>query len=161
MPEVKETYVTEEGKKKLEEELEQLISVKRGEIAQRLKEAIAMGDLSENSEYDDAKNEQSRVEGRIKELEQQIRTAKVIKTKKRGKKTRVEIGCTVTLVDMADDSEQEFMIVGSTETDPFSGKISDESPVGSAVMGARQGDEVEVETPSGVVKYMVKNIKVV
>ena len=118
-----------------------------------------MGDLSENSEYDDAKNQQSFVEGRIKELEQQIRTAEVISSKKRGKKSRVDLGVTVVIQDMSDETEETVTIVGSTESDPFEGKISNESPVGRALMGAKAGDIVESDSPVGVIKYKVVKIK--
>ena len=155
----KRVVLTEEGLKKLEEKLEYLKSVRRLEVADRLKAAIALGDLSENSEYDDAKNQQSFVEGRIKELEQQIRTAEIIDSGKKGRKSRVDVGMTVTIEALEDHVEETVKIVGSTESDPFEGKISNESPVGRALMGAKAGDIVEAEAPSGVVKYKVIKIK--
>ena len=159
MAELQHTLVTKEGLEKLQKELDELRTKTRGEVAQRMKEAIAMGDLSENSEYDDAKNQQSFVEGRIKELEQQIRTAEIIDSGKKGRKSRVDVGMTVTIEALEDHVEETVKIVGSTESDPFEGKISNESPVGRALMGAKAGDIVEAEAPSGVVKYKVIKIK--
>lgn len=159
MAELQRTLVTKEGLEKLEKELDELRTKTRAEVAQRLKEAIAMGDLSENSEYDNAKNQQSFVEGRIKELEQQIRTAEVIDSKKRGRKSRVDLGATVVIQDMSDEAEETVTIVGSTESDPFEGKISNESPVGRALMGSKVGDIVESDSPVGVIKYKVVKIK--
>lgn len=160
MAELQHTLVTKEGLEKLQRELEELRTKTRGEVAQRLKEAIAMGDLSENSEYDDAKNQQSFVEGRIKELEQQIRTAEIIDSSKKRRKNRVDVGMTVIIEDLEDHTEESVQIVGSTESDPFEGKISNESPVGRALMGAKAGDIVEAEAPTGVVKYKIIKIKV-
>ncbi len=159
MAELQHTLVTKEGLEKLQKELDELRTKTRGEVAQRLKEAIAMGDLSENSEYDDAKNQQSFVEGRIKELEQQIRTAEIIDSGIKGRKSRVDVGMKVTIEALEDNVEETVKIVGSTESDPFEGKISNESPVGRALMGAKAGDIVEAEAPSGVVKYKVIKIK--
>ena len=155
----KQIMLTEEGLKKLEAELEVLKGEKRTEIAEKIKVARSYGDLSENSEYDDAKNQQSFVEGRIKELEQQIRTAEIIDSGKKGRKSRVDVGMTVTIEALEDHVEETVKIVGSTESDPFEGKISNESPVGRALMGAKAGDIVEAEAPSGVVKYKVIKIK--
>lgn len=159
MAELQRTLVTKEGLEKLQKELDELRTKTRGEVAQRLKEAIAMGDLSENSEYDDAKNQQSFVEGRIKELEQQIRTAEIIESNKKGRKNRVNLGMTITIEDLSDGSNEVVTIVGSTESDPFEGRISNESPVGRALMGAKTGDVVEAETPTGVMKYKIVKIK--
>lgn len=151
-----QTLVTREGLKKLKEELENLKTVRRQEVANRLKEAISYGDLSENSEYEEAKNEQAFVEGRILELEQKIKNAKIISEKKtdmrRGKE--IEIGATVTVCEKADgELEQKFTIVGSTEADPLEHKISNESPLGKALLGKHKGDIAEVESPSGKSKY--------
>lgn len=159
MSEMQPTLVTKEGLEKLKKELEVLQTKTRAEVAQRLKEAIAMGDLSENSEYDDAKNQQSTIEGRIKELEQQIRTAKIIDGTGK-KKNRVDLGSKVTIMDMSDKSEQVVTIVGRTESDPFEGKISNESPVGRALMGAKAGNIVEAESPVGVLKYKIVKIEI-
>ena len=156
MAEMQRTLVTREGLEKMQKELDELRSVKRAEVAQRLKEAIAMGDLSENSEYDEAKNAQAFLEGRIQELEQQIRTAQVIgKTKK----NRVDVGSTVLIEDMEEHEVEEVTIVGSTESNPFEGRISNESPVGRALVGAKAGDIVEADAPNGVLKYKVIEIK--
>ena len=133
MSEVQPTLVTKEGLEKLKKELEILQTQTRAEVAQRLKEAIAMGDLSENSEYDDAKNQQSTIEGRIKELEQQIRTAQIIDGANK-RKNRVDLGSTVTIMDLNKKTEQKVTIVGRTESDPFEGKISNESPVGLSLI---------------------------
>ncbi len=151
----KETILTAEGLKKLEDELENLRSVRRHEVAERIKVAIGYGDISENSEYDDAKNEQSFVEGRILELEAQIRTAVVIQTTK---SNHVAMASTVRIRDEKTNEEETVTIVGSTEADPFEGKISNDSPVGRALLGTKAGDEVEVDTPAGVIKYKVLEI---
>lgn len=158
----KETILTAEGLVKLEAELEELRTVKRLENEERLKEAISHGDLSENSEYDSAKDEQARIEGRILELEQMVKTAKVIdNTKKR--KTKVELGATVFIEDMApefeEDREQSYTIIGTAEADPFSGRISNESPIGMAIMGKKVGTVVTVRTPLGDHQYKILKIK--
>lgn len=156
MAEMQRTLVTREGLEKMKKELDELRSTKRTEIAQRLKAAIAMGDLSENSEYDEAKNAQAFLEGRILQLEQQIRTAQVIET---ATKDRVDVGSTVVIEDMEEHLKEKVTIVGSTESNPFEGRISNESPVGRALMGAKAGDTVEAETPNGVLKYKVISIE--
>lgn len=156
MAEMQRTLVTREGLEKMKKELDELRSTKRTEIAQRLKAAIAMGDLSENSEYDEAKNAQAFLEGRILQLEQQIRTAQVIETVT---KDRVDVGSTVVIEDMEEHLKEKVTIVGSTESNPFEGRISNKSPVGRALMGAKAGDTVEAETPNGVLKYKVISIE--
>ena len=156
MAEVQRTLVTKEGLEKMKKELDELRSTKRAEIAQRLKAAIAMGDLSENSEYDEAKNTQAFLEGRILQLEQQIRTAQVIEKAAKG---RVDVGSTVLIEDMEEHLQEKVTIVGSTESNPFEGRISNESPVGRALMGAKAGDIVEAEAPNGVLKYKVISIE--
>ena len=156
MAEVQRTLVTKEGLEKMKKELDELRSTKRAEIAQRLKAAIAMGDLSENSEYDEAKNAQAFLEGRILQLEQQIRTAQVIE---KVAKDRVDVGSTVLIEDMEEHLQEKVTIVGSTESNPFEGRISNESPVGRALMGAKAGDTVEAEAPNGVLKYKVISIE--
>lgn len=156
MAEMQRTLVTREGLEKMKKELDELRSTKRAEIAQRLKAAIAMGDLSENSEYDEAKNAQAFLEGRILQLEQQIRTAQVIE---KSAKDRVDVGSTVVIEDMEEHLQEKVTIVGSTESNPFEGRISNESPVGRALMGAKAGDTVEAETPNGVLKYKVISIE--
>lgn len=156
MAEMQRTLVTREGLEKMQKELDELRSTKRAEIAQRLKAAIAMGDLSENSEYDEAKNAQAFLEGRILQLEQQIRTAQVIE---KVAKDRVDVGSTVLIEDMEEHLQEKVTIVGSTESNPFEGRISNESPVGRALMGAKAGDTVEAEAPNGVLKYGVISIE--
>ena len=156
MAEMQRTLVTREGLEKMQKELDELRSTKRAEIAQRLKAAIAMGDLSENSEYDEAKNAQAFLEGRIVQLEQQIRTAQVIE---KVAKDRVDVGSTVLIEDMEEHLQEKVTIVGSTESNPFEGRISNESPVGRALMGAKAGDTVEAEAPNGVLKYKVISIE--
>mgnify|MGYP003246468993 FL=1 len=156
MAEMQRTLVTREGLEKMQKELDELRSTKRAEIAQRLKAAIAMGDLSENSEYDEAKNAQAFLEGRILQLEQQIRTAQVIE---KVAKDRVDVGSTVLIEDMEEHLQEKVTIVGSTESNPFEGRISNESPVGCALMGAKAGDTVEAEAPNGVLKYKVISIE--
>ena len=156
MAEMQRTLVTREGLEKMQKELDELRSTKRAEIAQRLKAAIAMGDLSENSEYDEAKNAQAFLEGRNLQLEQQIRTAQVIE---KVAKDRVDVGSTVLIEDMEEHLQEKVTIVGSTESNPFEGRISNESPVGRALMGAKAGDTVEAEAPNGVLKYKVISIE--
>lgn len=156
MAEMQRTLVTREGFEKMQKELDELRSTKRAEIAQRLKAAIAMGDLSENSEYDEAKNAQAFLEGRILQLEQQIRTAQVIE---KVAKDRVDVGSTVLIEDMEEHLQEKVTIVGSTESNPFEGRISNESPVGRALMGAKAGDTVEAVAPNGVLKYKVISIE--
>ena len=155
--------LTEDGYKKLVEKLNYLKSVKRIEIAERLKAAIALGDLSENSEYDDAKNEQAFLEGEIAELEQKIRNSDIIKNDGTNKDI-VQMGNTVVIKDLEfgdveEDEEMEFKIVGSTEADPDENKISNESPVGAAIIGQQVGSTVEVNAPAGVLKYQIVEIK--
>ena len=149
------TLITKEGLEKMQKELEDLRTTKRAEVAQRLKEAIAMGDLSENSEYDEAKNAQAFLEGRIVQLEQQIRTAQIIV---KGKKNRIDVGSTVTIEDMEEYVKETVTIVGSAESNPFEGRISNESPVGRALVGAKAGDIVEADAPNSVIKYKVISI---
>lgn len=152
-----ETLVTKEGLKKLKEELEHLKNVRRKEVAQRLKEAISYGDLSENSEYEEAKNEQAFVEGRVIELERKIKNAKII-TEKEGKVKDVNIGSSVTVRNTDDDEEETYTIVGATEADPFDFKISNESPIGKALLTHVKGDTVKVQTPSGLVEYEILKV---
>ncbi|MFR6243774.1 MAG: transcription elongation factor GreA [Veillonella sp.] len=153
MAEVKETLLTAEGLKKLEEELAHYKSVRRIEVAQRIKTAIEYGDISENSEYDDAKNEQAFIEGHIIELENKINTAKIIDEKTR--KNVVSVGSKVKLLDEEFNEELDYVIVGSSEVDPFNNRISNESPVGSAILGKKKGATVEVNTPDGVATFKI------
>jgi len=152
----KETIVTTEGLKQLEKELENLKTVKRREVAERIKQAIEFGDISENSEYEDAKNEQAFIEGRISTLNQMISHAKVIAESSR--KDIVSLGSTVLIKDLEFDEELKYTIVGSVEADPDANKISNESPVGSAILGKTKGDVVEVSVPAGKVRYEILEI---
>ena len=153
----KETILTLEGLNQLEKELENLKTVKRREVAQRIKQAIEFGDISENSEYEDAKNEQAFIEGRIIMLEKMLRNAKVIEDDNLGKEA-VSLGSTVLLKDLEFGDEVKYTIVGSVEADPAANKISNESPVGKAILQHKKGDVVEVEVPAGVIKYKILDI---
>lgn len=146
--------VTKEGLKSLQDELENLSTVRRRQVAERLKEAISYGDLSENSEYEEAKNEQAFVEGRIIELEEMIKSAKVVDATGHSKQV-VEIGTKVKIRDVKKKTDLDLMLVGSTESDPFAGKISNEAPLGSALIGAKVGDTVTVTMPSGKTDYEI------
>lgn len=152
-----QTLLTREGLKKIKEELDHLKSVQRKEVAQRLKEAISYGDLSENSEYEEAKNEQAFLEGRILDLERKIKNVKIIterRSEKRGKE--ITIGSTVTLRNRTKQSEEEsYTIVGATEADPFDSKISNESPIGRALLSHCTGETVHIETPAGAMRYEI------
>ena len=154
----KKVMLTEEGYNKLVDKVNYLKSVRRIEIAERLKAAIALGDLSENSEYDDAKNEQAFLEGEIQELEAKIRNSDIIKA---GAGDIAQMGSKVTVVDkeFEEDGPSTFMIVGSTEADPDEGKIPNESPLGQALLGHKVGAIVDVHAPAGVIKYEIREIK--
>lgn len=154
----KEIILTPEGLKKLEEELEILKSVKRREVAERIKVAIGYGDISENSEYDDAKNEQAFVEGRIITLEKMLRNARIINNDEVDLNA-VSVGSIVTLKDMEFGDLVEYTIVGTAESDPFQNKISNESPVGKAILGKQKGSTVEVNVPVGTIQYEIVDIK--
>jgi transcription elongation factor GreA len=154
----KEVILTVEGLKKLEDELETLKTVRRREVAGRIKQAIEFGDISENSEYDDAKNEQAFIEGRIITLEKMLRNARVIDDSNEGREV-VALGTTVVLKDKDFGEEEEYAIVGSAEADPGTNKISNESPVGKAVLGQAKGTIVEVNVPAGVLHYEIIDIK--
>ncbi len=154
----KEVVLTQDGLKKLEEELSHLKSVKRREVASRIKTAISFGDLSENSEYEDAKNEQAFIEGRIITLEKMLRNARLIGDEDVSKGI-VGFGSTVVLKDLDEDESLEFTIVGSAESDPSNHKISNESPVGKAIFGASAGKIIEVKVPAGTIRYQVVEIK--
>lgn len=155
----KATLVTKEGLDKLREELEYLRGVKRKEVAERIKEAISYGDLSENSEYEEAKNEQAFLEGRILELEDKVKNAKIITEHHKTTKT-VQLGSTVHLTNLTKkrDEAEIYTIVGSTETDPFAGKISNESPVGNALLDKQKGDRIKVVAPAGAIEYQIVRI---
>lgn len=154
----KEVLLTPEGLQKLEEELEHLKSVKRREVAERIKLAISYGDISENSEYEDAKNEQAFIEGRIMTLEKMLRNARIIQDNDVNTDV-VSIGSTVRLRDIEFDEEVEYTIVGSAEADPASNKISNESPVGRALLGKAIGSVVEVAVPAGTIQFKILSIK--
>lgn len=152
-----EVILTPEGLRRLEEELDNLKTVKRREVAERIKQAIEFGDISENSEYEDAKNEQAFIEGRILTLEKKLRNARVLDESEVATDV-VSLGSRVLLKDIDSGDELEFIIVSSMEADPIASKISNESPVGKAIIGAKTGDIVEVEVPAGIVKYQVLKI---
>lgn len=153
----KEVILTYEGLKKLEAELEEYKTVRRREVAERIKQALAFGDLSENSEYDEAKNEQAFIEGRIATIENMLRKAKVIDDEDINTDA-VSVGAKVTVKDLEFDDEVEYTIVGSTEADPMEMKISNESPVGKALIGHKVGDVVDVAVPDGIIQYEIINI---
>ena len=153
-----QVMLTEEGYEKLENELEYLETEKRREVAKRIKVAREFGDISENSEYDDAKNEQAFVEGRIQEIKNMINNAHVVKDEDVTDK-KVNLGTTVMLHDLDSDEKISYTLVGSAEADPLNYKISNESPIGKAILGHVIGDEVTVETPGGEVDYEIIKIK--
>ena len=152
-----ETLLTYEGLKKLEEELEYLKTQKRREIAERIKVALGFGDLSENSEYDEAKNEQAQVEMRIVELENKLRNVKIIDEDDIETKT-VQVGNIVQVLDVEYDEKVEYKIVGSAEADISENKISNESPIGKALLGRKKNDVVDVETPGGMLQFKILKI---
>lgn len=157
MSEEQEVLLTAEGLKKLEDELENLKTVRRREVAARIKQAIDFGDLSENSEYDDAKNEQAFIEGRIVELSNKLAHAKIIE--EGGGNKKAIMGSTVVLEDLELKEKMTYTIVGSMEADPMVNKISNESPVGSAILGKAVGAVVDVQAPAGILKYKITDIK--
>ncbi|MCI2147374.1 MAG: transcription elongation factor GreA [Clostridiales bacterium] len=154
-----EVILTQEGFDKLEEERDMLVSVRRKEVSERLKEAISYGDLSENAEYDAAKNEQAELEERIAKLEQMIRNARVISDDEVSGDV-VNVGLTVKIKDQDTGDVEEYTIVGSTEADPFAepAKISSDSEVGRSLLGKKVGDKVEVSVPDGLLHYVVEDI---
>ncbi|MBR2489137.1 MAG: transcription elongation factor GreA [Clostridia bacterium] len=149
--------ITDEGLKKLQEELETLKTQGRADIAEKIKVARGYGDLSENSEYDEAKNEQAKIEARIVEIEAMLKNVEIIEDIK-GKAKTVVVGVKVKVLDVEYGDESEYRVVGSTEADPRSGLISDESPVGKALLGKKLGDEVIVEAPGGEFKLKIVEI---
>ena len=157
MEENKEVLLTQEGYDKLEKELEYLRTEKRAEVAERIKVALGFGDLSENSEYDEAKTAQAENEAKIADLENKIRYAKIIDESEIDTKT-VQVGNVVKVFDMEFEEEETYTIVGSTEVDLAQNKISNESPIGAALMGAKKNQIVEVNAPAGVIKYKVLSI---
>ena len=157
MAEAKKRLLTYAGLKALEDELESLKVVKRKEVAAKIKEAREQGDLSENAEYDAAKDEQRDIEARIEELEAILKNAEVV-VEDEVDFDKINVGCTVKVYDITFDEEVEFQLVGSTEANSLEGKISNESPVGQALIGKKIGDQVDVETQAGVIQYKVLDI---
>ena len=153
----KQVLMTDEGLKNLEAELEELKAVKRKEIAEKIKVALSFGDLSENSEYDEAKNEQAIVEARIATIENTLKNVKIINEDELSTEI-IHVGSKVKVRDVDFDDICEYKIVGSSEADPVNGKISDESPVGKGLIGHRVGEKVEIETPAGPMSYEVLEI---
>ena len=156
--EAKKNLMTYEGLRALEEEVQDLKVNKRREIAEKIKEAREQGDLSENAEYDAAKDEQRDIEARIEEIEEILKHAEVV-TEEDGEAGKINIGCTVRLLDLEFDEEVEYRLVGSTEANSLKGKISNESPVGRALIGATLNDIVTVETEAGSFQYMVLDVR--
>ena len=156
--EERDIVLTTEGYNKLEEELKYLKGPKKMQVAERIKIAREFGDLSENSEYDDAKNEQALLEAKIQDIENMLRVAKVVDDDEVSTR-KVGIGTQVTVHDFEFDEDITYGMVGATEVDMKNNKISNESPVGKALIGAKKGDEVDVETPGGVIKYKILSIK--
>ena len=156
--EAKKNILTYQGLKKLEDELENLKVVRRREVAEKIKEAREQGDLSENAEYDAAKDEQRDIETRIEEIEKILKNAEVV-LEEEADSDKVSIGCKVTILDVEFDEEMEYKIVGSTEVDSLNGKISSESAVGSALMGKTVGTTVTVEAPAGELEFRILKIE--
>jgi transcription elongation factor GreA len=155
---LKEVILTAQGYKKLQQEIEYLSNDKRREVAERIRVAREFGDIAENAEYDDAKNEQAHLEARIAILEERLKSARVV-TKREIKSGEVSIGTKVRLKDMAANQTVEYHIVGSAEADPTEQKLSNESPVGKAIMGRKKGETVEVAAPRGKMKFKIMDIK--
>ena len=155
----KETKLTKEGLERLEQELEFLRTKRRKEVAEKIKVALSFGDLSENSEYDEAKNEQAKVEARILQLENMLKNVRILDLNELTNEI-VQIGSKVEIEDLELKEVSEFRIVGTMEIDPDEGKISDESPVGKAILGHRIGDIVEIKIPAGYVKYKILKISI-
>jgi transcription elongation factor GreA len=154
----KEIVLTQKGLKKIEDELELLKTVRRKEVAERIKQALAFGDISENAEYDEAKKEQAQLEERIMKLENMLKKARVL-SEEDISLDEVSIGTTVQVKDLEFEEVVEYSIVGSAEADPYELKISNESPVGKALLGKKVGDSVEVQIPDGTTKYEVLKIQ--
>lgn len=154
----KKNILTYEGLRQLEEELQELKVNKRKQVAEKIKEAREQGDLSENAEYDAAKDEQRDIEARIEEIDKILKNAEVV-VEDEVDVDAINIGCMVRILDMEYNDELEYKIVGSTEANSLKGKISNESPVGKALMGARKGDIISVDTHSGVIQYKILEIQ--
>ena len=155
---MKEVLLTPEGFEKLKEEIEHLSHDKRLEVAERIKQAREFGDISENSEYDDAKNEQAMLEHRIATLEERLKAARVVEAREL-EKGIVGVGSKVKLKDIDADETIEYVMVGSAEADPENKKLSNESPVGQAIMGQKKGETVDVKTPRGKLKFKIIDVK--
>lgn len=154
----KEVFLTREGYDNLKEELEHLKTVTRKEVAERIKVALGYGDLSENAEYDQAKNEQAHVEERILQIENILRSAKIVEEHE-VTTDKVNISTDVTVLEEGEDEPEVFSIVGSAESDPMNNKISNDSPLGAALLGRRRKDVVEVNAPDGIIRYKIISIK--
>ena len=154
----KKNLLTYEGLKKLEDELQDLKVVQRKAIAQKIKEAREQGDLSENAEYDAAKDEQRDIEARIEQIEKILKNAEVV-VEDEVDLDKISVGCVVKVLDVEFDEEEEFKLVGSSEATSLNGQISNESPVGKALIGARVGDTIQVETQAGTIEYKVLEIQ--
>lgn len=152
-----QTYLTKEGEEELRKELKQLVEVRRPELAQKLKEAVAQGDLKENADYHDAKEQQGFVEGRIQHIESILRNAIVVEDD--GPSDEVRIGSTVIIREDGTDEDEEYKIVGTAEANPRERKISQRSPIGAALIGKKKGKKVKVETPSGTIKFKIVDIR--
>ena len=155
---MKEVILTPAGYKKLQQEIEELSTVRRREVAERIRIAREFGDIAENAEYDSAKNDQAHLEARIATLEERLKNARVV-TKKEVRSGEVSVGTKVRLRDMGANKTVEYHIVGSAEADPAELKLSNESPVGKAIMGHKKGETVEVSTPRGSMKYKILEIR--
>jgi transcription elongation factor GreA len=152
-----QTYLTPEGAEDLKRELSELINVRRPELADKLKEAVSQGDLKENADYHDAKEKQAFIEGRIKYLENVLRSAVIVTNS--GKSDEVRLGSAVTIREEGSDEDETYYLVGAAEANPREGKISNESPIGGALLGRKKGDKVKVKTPGGEVVFKIKNIE--
>jgi transcription elongation factor GreA len=150
-------YLTEEGLQKIKEELEYLTTTRRREVAQMIAEAKAEGDISENAGYDEAKTAQGFLEGRIRELENTLKRAQVIKEE--GRKNVVALGRTVVMREVGTDFDETYTIVGSLEADPINGRISNESPIGKALLGKKVGNKVKVESPGGEIEFEIVKLE--
>ena len=154
----KHVYLTKEGLEKLQQDLENMKTVRRKEVAERLKQAIGFGDLSENSEYDDAKDEQAFIEGEIQRMEEMLINVVVIEDGAKVDDGTITIGSKVVIRFVGDDEEEEYKIVGTVEADPMNNRISNESPVGKAIIGHKAGDIVDIEVPTGIVQYEIVKV---
>ncbi len=154
----KHVYLTKEGLEKLQQDLENMKTVRRKEVAERLKQAIGFGDLSENSEYDDAKNEQAFIEGEIQRMEEMLVNVIVIEDGAKVDDGTITIGSNVVIRFVGDDEEETYKIVGTVEADPMNNRISNESPVGKAIIGHKAGDIVDIEVPSGIIQYEIVKV---